>query len=190
MYAEIIKDKLYYMIKETLAHLILINYEKVSSGDKIEYASQLAYKFAPMAIFLNFIGLWWHDNHQFGMFMMGAMLINLVIGVFFHHRNKSLDIKEMLVKSGEMSVIVIATYTILEMIRYTLGDNMLSEAFRATIQVATILYPGSKIFKNCYLLSNGKFPPKFVMENIYNFEKNGDLRRFINFKKDNDERNE
>jgi hypothetical protein len=53
---------------------------------------------------------------------------------------------------------------------------MVGESFKILIQVVTLLYPVSKVLKNIYILSNKQFPPAFIMDKIYNFEKNGDLK--------------
>jgi hypothetical protein len=67
----------------------------------------------------------------------------------------------------------------LEMLRYTAGDNLAGEIFRILIQTTTLLYPTSKVLKNVFIITKGKYPPKFLMDRLYNFEKNGDLNDFF-----------
>ena len=75
-----------------------------------------------------------------------------------------------------MTFIVIIGYVMLEMLRYTAGDNLAGEIFRILIQISTLLFPISKVLKNIFILSKGKYPPKFFMQRLYNFEKTGDLK--------------
>ena len=75
-----------------------------------------------------------------------------------------------------MTTILFLAYTMLEMLRRTIGDNFISEGFGIIIQISTLLYPTSKALKNLFILSNKQFPPAFIMERLYNFEKTGNLK--------------
>src|SRR5690606_37982342 len=122
---------------------------------------------------------------QFGNFICIALIVNMIVGVWFHLLNNSFSVKEFLLKNIEMGFVVIIVYIMLEMLRYTIGDNIAGEAFKVLIQCMTLLYPTTKIFKNIFLMTKGKYPPEFLMQRLYNFEKNGDLNEF--FKTKNDE---
>jgi hypothetical protein len=37
------------------------------------------------------------------------------------------------------------------------------------------IFPASKILKNIYILSNKQYPPSFIMDKIYKFEKDGNV---------------
>src|SRR5690606_16330533 len=89
-------------------------------------------------------------------------------------------------KNIEMACVVIVVYIMLEMLRYTAGDNIAGEAFKILIQITTLLYPTSKVLKNVHIITSGRYPPKFIMRRLYNFEKNGDLSDFFNNKDDED----
>ncbi len=87
-----------------------------------------------------------------------------------------------------MWIILVLVYGLLEMLRITAGNNFVGEGFKVLIQVMTLLYPISKALKNIYILSNKKFPPSFIMDKIYTFEKNGDLNNLFQIdKKQNDQ---
>ena len=68
--------------------------------------------------------------------------------------------------------------------RLIAGDNLAGEVFKVTIQIATILYPASKILKNIYVLSNKQYPPSFIMDKIYKFEKDGNVKDLFNKKEE------
>lgn len=169
-------------MKRFLAHLLLFTESSVSWTDRIQYAWNVFIHLAPVAFVMNMIGWWWSDNEQFGSFMCIGLIVNAVVGIVFHLRHNTFNFKDFLIKNFEMTFVVIAGYVMLEMLRYTAGDNLAGEAFKIIIQICTLLYPTSKVCKNLYIITEGKYPPKFFMERLYNFEKNGDLNEFFNKK--------
>jgi len=172
-------------MKRLFTHLLLFTESGVSWTDRIQYAWSAFLHFAPIAFILNLIGWWWTDNAQFGNFMCIGLIVNAIVGVWFHVKYNTFNFKEFLIKNFEMTFVVIAGYVMLEMLRYTAGDNFAGEAFKVIIQVCTLLYPTSKVSKNLFIISKGKYPPPFFMKKLYNFEKNGDLNEFFN-KKENE----
>jgi len=173
-------------MKRIFAHLILLADSKIDISDRIQYAWQSVATFAPIAFILNVIGWWFNENQQFGSFICIALCVNMIVGAWFHLSNKTFSIKLLLVKNIQMGFIIITVYVMLEMLRYTIGDNIAGEAFKVLIQCMTLLYPTTKIFKNIFLMTNGQYPSEFLMKRLYNFEKNGDLNEF--FKTKNDEK--
>ena len=51
--------------------------------------------------------------------------------------------------------------------------------FKMSVQLMTLFYPVSKIVKNVFVLTKGKYPPQFVMKALYNYEKEGKLKDFF-----------
>ena len=74
----------------------------------------------------------------------------------------------------------------LEMMRLTVPKSIVTDYFGALIQITTLLYPISKILKNIYFLSGEKHPPKFIMDRLYNFEKNGNLKKLFDEESNSD----
>lgn len=85
-----------------------------------------------------------------------------------------------------MAAVIVGVYIMLDMLRYTAGNNIAGEIFKVLIQVTTLLYPTSKVLKNIFIMTGGKYPPKFLMDKLYNFEKSGDLSEFFKTKKENE----
>jgi hypothetical protein len=52
---------------------------------------------------------------------------------------------------------------LLESVVLIVGQNIVAEGFRATIQISTLLYPSSKVLKNSLYIIK-EFPVSFVME--------------------------
>lgn len=151
---------------------------------RLNYLFMSIVKLAPIAFLLDLMNWWFTENKQFGTFLSIAILVNMVVGVVKHLKYRTFDFKLFFSRNFMMVFVVCTVYIMLEMLRYTAGDNIAGEIFRVLIQVTTLMYPASKVFKNSYILSNGKYPPEFIMQRLYNFEKNGDLNDLFKAKKD------
>ena len=158
----------------------------LSYADKIKYVFFVLAHLAPVAFFMDWIHAWFRDNGQFFFFVCVALIINMVVGIWFHLKYGTFKMRDFLLKNVEMMGVVIIVYVILEMLRYTAGENIAGELFRIIIQVLTLLYPTSKVLRNMFIISKGKHPPKFIMLKLYNFERYGDLEEFFKTKKGED----
>ena len=83
---------------------------------KINYLIKLIITFAPIAILLEGFNLWYTDNRQFFNFVMGALFINKIVGVFYHIKMHSFNWVQFFRKNGIMWCVLIITYILLEMI--------------------------------------------------------------------------
>lgn len=173
------------MFKKIYYSIILLADSHPTYVEKFQYLIKLLMALAPVAYVLEGLNLWFINNKQFASFVIVCLFINMLVGIKFHLKMKSFNWAHFLKKNSEMMVVVIVTYILLEMLRLTAGTNMIGESFKVLIQVTTLLYPISKALKNIYILSNKQFPPAFIMEKIYNFEKDGNLGDL--FGKDNDQ---
>lgn len=166
-------------MKRTIARLMLISDKVTDFGDRLKYWFSTFIHFAPVAFVLEQIEWWFSENRQFGTFMCIALIVNMVVGAWHHVRNKTFCFKDFFLKNLEMCTVVVIGYIMLEMLRYTAGDNIAGELFRVSIQVMTLLYPTSKVLKNIFIISKGKYPPEFIMKRLYSFERNGDLSKLF-----------
>lgn len=174
-------------MEKLLAQIILLaDHGNAGWGDRIKYIWNAILHFVPIAVVLDLFSWWFKENHQFGTFMCISLIINLMIGAYTHKKSGTFCFKQFIFKNVELAFVVIVTYAMLEMLRYTAGNNLAGEIFRILIQVMTLLYPISKVLKNIFIISKGQYPPEFIMRKLYNFEKNGDLERLFSTKKDDD----
>lgn len=174
-------------MKRIFAQMILIAEPSISTSERLSYLGSLLIKIAPIAFIMNLVNWWFSENEQFGIFVCIALVLNMIVGIVVHLKSKTFNFPEFLTKNVIMVFVICSVYIMLEMLRYTAGDNIVGEIFRILIQVTTLMYPTSKIFKNSYILTDGKYPPEFIMTRLYNFEKNGDLNEFFRTKKKDDE---
>jgi len=158
-----------------LSHIILLADSRPTIIEKLCYFVSVVGKLGVVAYLCDGIGLWFANNHQFSAFVILCLVINMGVGLWYHNKMNSFRWEEFFIKNAQMWVILIVVYTLLEMLRLTAGNNMVGEGFKVFIQVTTLLYPISKALKNLYILSQKQFPPAFIMERIYNFEKNGKI---------------
>jgi len=135
--------------------------------------------FGPLVFISDILDLWFIENQSFTLFTAGFIFANAIIGAISHKIKGDFRFEMFFLKTGKMTGIVTLTYLVLEGIVSPIGDNSITSGIIAVFQVATLLYPGSKILKNIFIWSDGEHPPKFIMERLYNFKENGDLKAFL-----------
>ena len=136
--------------------------------------------FGPIVFISEILDLWFIENQSFTLFTAGFIFANAIIGAISHKIKGDFRFEMFFLKTGKMAGIITLTYLVLEGIVSPIGDNSVTSGIIAVFQVATLLYPGSKILKNIFIWSDGEHPPKFIMERLYNFKENGDLKAFLN----------
>jgi len=155
---------------------------KVDFKDKLIYLLESIITFAPVALLFGVVMQWYDANKIFAGSLLLVLFANMGVGCYFHIKKGTFDISDFLKKNIEMifytSVVYVALYTL----HLNIAENIASDIFLSLIQVVSLLFPISKIFKNIFILSDGKHPPEFLMQKLYNFEKNGDLNEFFNTK--------
>jgi hypothetical protein len=164
------------MILKFLSKIALLADSQPSFLDKLKYFASIIMTVSPIALVVEGLSGWIIENRRFSIFIFAALMLNLAVGIWYHLKMNTFSWGEFLFKNCKMAAILILSYTMLEMIAITAGENIVADGFRTVIQVSTLLWPGSKFLKNLYILSNKQFPPAFIMERLYNFEKTGNLK--------------
>lgn len=171
--------KIKILLTKLFYNFILIGDKNLSIIERIEFFLKSLLTIAPIAFLVELTQSWVLNNQKFTTAVVLIILINMVIGAYIHVKKGDFKWKKFITKSISMVIVINITYIVLELILGRAGENFIVEGFRAALQVATLLYPGSKILKNIFILSNGEHPPKWVMQKIYNFQENGDLKQFL-----------
>lgn len=169
-------------LKIFLVKMALLADKNPTLWDRLRYIWDAVKVCGPVAFLLDGLGAWFADNHRFVWFVVGAVLINIGYGIYFHIRTASFHWGQLINRASLMIGTILVSYTLLEMLRLTAGENIVGEAFKVVIQVMTLLYPASKTIKQVHILTNGEFPPEFIMKRLYNFEKSGKLEEMFNGK--------
>lgn len=171
--------------------LLFSSKTKISWQDRLEYFFEVGLKSAPLLFLYGFFSEWYEENELFAISISTALFVNLLVGARFHWMKGTFDLGKMLWKNLEMLVVVTGVYLLLGALSTPLGESVAGLAFKKTIEFITILYPVSKSLRNLFILTDGKHPPKFVIQALYQYEKDGKLKDFFdsingNLKNDND----
>ena len=137
------------------------------------------FKSIPLLMLYSYFSMWKDKNEFFYAGICTALLLNALVGGVYHFKTGTFDIKEFLVKNTEMVFIIVAVYISLSLLNIPLDESEMGKIFKSVVQLTTLLYPVSKILKNAFILTNGKFPPQFVMKALYNYEREGKLKDFF-----------
>lgn len=164
---------------KVLLSLILIDNKDTGYFDRAYHYIKIVAKVAPIAFFIEVFSHWFMDNKDFAAAIIIVITVNMFLGAYMHFKKGTFSWKTFILKTMTMTVVINITYLVLELIISRAGENLIADTFRVTLQVATLLYPGSKIMKNIFVLSKGEHPPKWIMQKIYNFQSNGDLHSFL-----------
>lgn len=122
---------------------------------------------------------WFDENKVFSLQLSVLILINAAVGARYHFKNGTFTVVDCILKNLEMVFYIWACFIAFDLFGSVVEDGIGTKSVRILFQALTMLYPLSKIAKNTFILTKGKFPSYFIMKNLYNFERNGDLRTFI-----------
>lgn len=171
------------MLQKIFCGMILIADSRPTFIEKIKYFALIISTLSPVIWLIESLSGWYITNNQFANCVFITIFLNIIIGGWYHYKMGSFSYEQFILRNSLMIAVILFGYTMLEIIKLRLGDNILAQGFGTIIEVSTILYPGSKVLKNLYILSNKQFPPAFIMERLYNFEKSGNINDLIDNKK-------
>lgn len=160
-------------------NLILIGDSDLSLVDRLISFWESLKRIGPIAFILGSLSMWFSTHQGFFIGTIAFVLLNMLIGMYKHHKKDTFKWEIFFPKTFQMILVLIVTYFVIEVVISIAGSGAIIDGFRAVLQASTLLYPGSKILKNIFIISNGEHPPKWVMEKIYNFHENGDLQEFL-----------
>lgn len=166
-------------------NLILAAAKKPTMWEKLQYFGKLIVTFGPVVALLEALHLWFTSNSNFIAGVLCALVINMGVGIWYHRKMKTFSWYEFFMGNIKMFSVVMLVYVLLELLRMAVGANVIGEGFKIIVQTTTILYPVSKSMKNIYILTQKNFPPSFIMDRLYNFEKTGNVKELFEGKDDN-----
>lgn len=152
---------------------------KLTEKERIGFFIESFFKLAPIAFIVN-SAFNWHNEHEaflYGLYVI--LFINAVIGVLTHRKLKTLDIGEFAKSTLITVVVVFGVYFSLDQMNNSIPDGLLSVGFSSSVQILTLLFPIAKIMRNSFILTNGKFPPEFLIQKLYNYERDGNIKSFL-----------
>ena len=171
--------KLKIILLKFYCNIVMISDSELPLYDKAKSYWEVFKKLAPVSFILGLFGAWFETHQGFFIGTIAFVLLNMLLGMYMHFRKKTFNWEIFFKKTITMIVVLIIAYFVIEVVISIAGSGTIIDGFRAVLQASTLLYPGSKILKNIFIISNGEHPPKWVMEKIYNFHENGDLQEFL-----------
>lgn len=179
------------VIKKFYCSIILISSSDpaITVVDKIEYWFKAIATTGLIAVLLTKIGLWYTSNSEFVEWVFACIVLNATVGGILHKKQGTFSWKLLIKSTIVMLAYLLAVYMLLDALRSPLKDQSAGVYFKMIIEIATLLWPVSKALKNIHFLTDKKHPPSFIMNRLYNFEKNGDEKALFGKGKDEEEEN-
>jgi len=168
----------YLLVKQYHA-LILLATKQPTFYDKVCYFGKVVAALGPVVAIIDALSIWFYSNSNFIAVMLGVLVINMGIGIWYHHVMGTFSWRLFMGRNAEMFLVIFVVYILLELLRFVVGNNVVGNGFKVLVQTTTIIYPVSKSLKNIYILSEKRHPPAFIMERLYKFEKTGDIKDLI-----------
>lgn len=135
-----------------------------------------------MSFFLwiySYFQLWYDNNQVFSTSLGAVLLVNMFVGMVLHYKLGTFSWIELFTKTVKMLFIIFAVYIALKALNNILIDSIVGGLFKNTVEIITIFYPTSKVLENTFVLTNGKYPPEFLIKALYNYRKDGKLKDFF-----------
>ena len=127
----------------------------------------------------SYFQLWYDNNKVFSTSLGAVLLVNMFVGMALHYKLGSFSWIELFTKTVKMLFIIFAVYIALKALNNILIDSIVGGLFKNTVEIITIFYPTSKVLENTFVLTNGKYPPEFLIKALYNYRKDGKLKDFF-----------
>lgn len=161
--------------------LVLLFYfdDKIHLRDRVYYFFIAFFKSIPLLMLYSYFSTWRGNNEFFFAGICFALFLNALVGGVYHFKTGTFDIKDFLVGNTMMIFVISVSYISLAILSIPLDESGIGKMFKMSVQLMTLFYPVSKIVKNVFVLTKGKYPPQFVMKALYNYEKEGKLKDFF-----------
>nr|DAI50214.1 MAG TPA: hypothetical protein [Caudoviricetes sp.] len=161
--------------------MVLLFYfdERIHIRDRVYYFFIAFFKSIPLLVLYSYFSIWREKNELFFSGICFILFLNMVIGAIYHAKAGSFDIKYFLYGNISVMLVIAVVYISLSVLSIPLNESEMGKMFQSVVQFMTLMYPVSKIVKNIFILTKGKYPPKFVMKALYNYEREGKLKDFF-----------
>lgn len=161
--------------------IVLLFYfdDKIHLRDRVYYFFIAFFKSIPLLMLYSYFTVWKEKNELFFVGISFILFLNMVVGATYHAKAGSFDIKQFLYGNISVMLVISVVYISLSVLSIPLNESEMGKMFQSVLQFMTLMYPVSKIVKNIFVLTGGKYPPQFVMKALYNYEKEGKLKDFF-----------
>ena len=175
----LIKAKMKIAIWATPIVLLFYFDDKIHIRDRIYYFFIAFFKSIPLLMLYSYFTVWKEKNELFFVGISFILFLNMVVGATYHAKAGSFDIKQFLYGNISVMLVISVVYISLSVLSIPLNESEMGKMFQSVLQFMTLMYPVSKIVKNVFVLTGGKYPPQFIMKALYNYEREGKLKDFF-----------
>ena len=161
--------------------IVLLFYfdDKIHIRDRVYYFFIAFFKSIPLLMLYSYFTVWKEKNELFFVGISFILFLNMVVGATYHAKAGSFDIKQFLYGNISVMLVISVVYISLSVLSIPLNESEMGKMFQSVLQFMTLMYPVSKIVKNVFILTGGKYPPQFIMKALYNYEREGKLKDFF-----------
>ena len=161
--------------------IVLLFYfdDKIHIRDRVYYFFIAFFKSIPLLMLYSYFTVWKEKNELFFVGISFILFLNMVVGATYHAKAGSFDIKQFLYGNISVMLVISVVYISLSVLSIPLNESEMGKMFQSILQFMTLMYPVSKIVKNVFVLTGGKYPPQFIMKALYNYEREGKLKDFF-----------
>ena len=164
-----------------VAPIVLLYYfdDKIQLRDRIYYFFLAFFKSIPLLMLYSYFSIWREKNELFFVGISFILFLNMVVGAIYHAKAGTFDIKHFLTGNATIMLVITVVYISLSVLSIPINETETGKIFQSVVQFMTLMYPVSKIVKNVFVLTGGKYPPQFIMKALYNYEREGKLKDFF-----------
>ncbi|WP_454945868.1 hypothetical protein [Capnocytophaga granulosa] len=164
-----------------VAPIVLLYYfdDKIQLRDRIYYFFVAFFKSIPLLMLYSYFSVWREKNELFFVGISFILFLNMVVGAIYHAKAGTFDIKHFLTGNATIMLVITVVYISLSVLSIPINETETGKIFQSVVQFMTLMYPVSKIVKNVFVLTGGKYPPQFIMKALYNYEREGKLKDFF-----------
>ena len=175
----LIKAKIKIAIWATPLVLLFYFDDKIHLRDRVYYFFVAFFKSVPLLLLYSYFSVWREQNELFFVGISFVLLLNMVVGAIYHAKAGTFNIHNFLVGNTTIMLVIAAVYISLSILSIPINETETGNIFQSAVQFMTLMYPVSKIVKNIFVLTGGKYPPQWIMKALYNYERSGKLKDFF-----------
>ncbi|GJH39896.1 hypothetical protein RCZ04_04460 [Capnocytophaga sp. HP1101] len=127
----------------------------------------------------SYFSVWREQNELFFVGISFILFLNMVVGAVYHAKAGTFNIHDFLMGNATIMLVIAVVYVSLSILSIPINETETGKIFQSSVQFMTLMYPVSKIVKNVFVLTGGKYPPSWIMKALYNYEKKGKLKDFF-----------
>lgn len=119
------------------------------------------------------------SEHDFMFVLLISIILDTFLGVYKHWKYSTMDAKKLVAKTFEKLLLVMIGMALFNSFAYSMKKHAdLISYYDMMAQLILLSYPIFNAWKNVYLLSDKRFPPKWVMDRFTKFNQTGEIKQF------------